>query len=513
MSIFQHIAHPVFNEDKDPLIPAHFNKSELKALDAAQGKKDVDPKTGIRRYRILGEAFKDPKIREETLKNARAYHASGGRAEISRMKKHGRYGDTEVAYVPRHLADHLDKMIGGKCINPKTGHREYFLGALIAGITRLIPTISRVAARAIPAISRVAAKAVPTITKAASTAAKYALPALKTAGSAIAQAAPSVLSSYQQYQQQQNMMDQQQAMMQMMANMGQQQQQQPQYQQAPQYEMPQMPQYQQQQQQQPQYSAPQEQYSNPYMGQQNMGQQMAAPQNDYNSPYQGITDMGQFGNGNGNGNGYASGGRAKINDLKKKGRYGDTELAYVPSSLQDRFNRNRGAKTVNPHTGLQENFLGPLLMAASMIPNAIDIIGDLKKSGGIAPSKLVRKDGKTNYQKMKDNRSANDDIMARAERARLAKIKKQQPAPQAPENQPEPPSFGEQPYQYQQPQSPQPYQYQYQQPQNQYQQPQSPPSLVSDQTVQQRISGVMDRSPDIINRMQQESQGMNQQQY
>jgi len=309
------------------------------------------------------------------------------------------------------------------------------------------------------------------------------------------------------------MMDQQQAMMQMMANMGQQQQQQPQYQQAPQYEMPQMPQYQQQQQQQPQYSAPQEQYSNPYMGQQNMGQQMAAPQNDYNSPYQGITDMGQFGNGNGNGNGYASGGRAKINDLKKKGRYGDTELAYVPSSLQDRFNRNRGAKTVNPHTGLQENFLGPLLMAASMIPNAIDIIGDLKKSGGIAPSKLVRKDGKTNYQKMKDNRSANDDIMARAERARLAKIKKQQPAPQAPENQPEPPSFGEQPYQYQQPQSPQPYQYQYQQPQNQYQQPQSPPSLVSDQTVQQRISGVMDRSPDIINRMQQESQGMNQQQY
>ena len=119
------------------MVLAHFNKDELKQLDQIQGGKHVDPKTGIRHYKKLGEIFKDPKVQERSLSQARAYYASGGRAEMQKLKKHGRFGDTEVAYIPENLAHHLDKMIGGKCVNPKTGHREYFFGALLSGLSSI----------------------------------------------------------------------------------------------------------------------------------------------------------------------------------------------------------------------------------------------------------------------------------------------------------------------------------------------------------------------------------------
>lgn len=124
---------------KEPaMVLAHFSKQELNDLDRLQGKKLLDPRTGIRHYRDLGNVFKNPHIKHTTLLHARAHHAKGGRASLNKMKKEGRFGDTEMAYIPRQFADHLDQMIGGKSINPHSKHREYFLAGLMGGIGKMV---------------------------------------------------------------------------------------------------------------------------------------------------------------------------------------------------------------------------------------------------------------------------------------------------------------------------------------------------------------------------------------
>ena len=66
----------------------------------------------------------------------RAKYATGG--DIKKLSKHGRFGDTELAYVPKHIADALDKKIGMKSINPHTGLREYWL----ATAAQVIPAVA-----------------------------------------------------------------------------------------------------------------------------------------------------------------------------------------------------------------------------------------------------------------------------------------------------------------------------------------------------------------------------------
>lgn len=75
------------NTKSTPMVLAHFNKRELEDLDKAQGGKDIDPKTGVRQYKRLGEAFKDPDIQRRSLDKTRAFYAAGGRAQIEKMKK------------------------------------------------------------------------------------------------------------------------------------------------------------------------------------------------------------------------------------------------------------------------------------------------------------------------------------------------------------------------------------------------------------------------------------------
>jgi hypothetical protein len=75
--------------------------------------------------------LKNPRRQEVSLNKGMEYFAAGGHAEIEKMKKKGRFGDTEMALIPSYLADHLDRKIGGKSINPKTGHREYFMAAAL----------------------------------------------------------------------------------------------------------------------------------------------------------------------------------------------------------------------------------------------------------------------------------------------------------------------------------------------------------------------------------------------
>lgn len=115
------------------MVLAHFNKHELEELDHAQGGKEIDSKTGIRQYKRLGDAFKNPELQQMTITAARQSHAAGG--SIASMMKQGRKGDTEMAFVPTHLADHFDKMMGKRSINPHTGHREYYdFSSLASGL-------------------------------------------------------------------------------------------------------------------------------------------------------------------------------------------------------------------------------------------------------------------------------------------------------------------------------------------------------------------------------------------
>lgn len=130
-----------------PMELVHLNKSEVSGLDKAQGGPSYRGK--YKEYSKLGHAFMHPEAIKALNKASRQYHANGGRAKIDEMRKHGRFGDTEIAYMPKHVADRLDRLMGGTCRNPKTGKREYFLGALmgalpmVGGLLSKIPVVGK----------------------------------------------------------------------------------------------------------------------------------------------------------------------------------------------------------------------------------------------------------------------------------------------------------------------------------------------------------------------------------
>lgn len=115
-----------------PMELVHLSKSEVADLDKAQGGAKFKGK--YRDYTGLGHKFMDGKFVNGLNKEIRQFHASGGMAKLEKMRKSGRHGDTELAYMPKHVADRMDRMIGGACRNPQTGKREYFLGNLIKSI-------------------------------------------------------------------------------------------------------------------------------------------------------------------------------------------------------------------------------------------------------------------------------------------------------------------------------------------------------------------------------------------
>jgi hypothetical protein len=135
-----------------PMVLAHFNKHELEELDKAQGGKDIAKGTDIRQYKRLGEVFKNPHFKDMTLSAARQGHAMGG--SINTMRHLGRHGDTEMALVPMHLADHFDSMMGKKSINPHTGKREYFdFSSLASGLGNMLSSKAAPAAGSVPGAS------------------------------------------------------------------------------------------------------------------------------------------------------------------------------------------------------------------------------------------------------------------------------------------------------------------------------------------------------------------------
>lgn len=384
--------HPNMHGYEDNLIPAHFNKSELAALDRAQGGADIDHKTGARRYSKLGEMLKNPHLREKSLEHGRLLFAKGGKASVEKMKKEGRFGDTEIAYIPKHLADHFDEMIGGPSINPKTKNREYFFGALIgAGMAaaraaaplairaastaaRYIPkaasTAARYGARAAGTAAKYGARAAGTAAKygarAAGTAAKYgakALPYAKSFAQGAMKVAPDVLNGWAQYEQEKQRAQSQKQMMDMIGSLAQNQ--------GGGYMYPPMQEPQQFESYPSFYNPPpSDSYNQNYGSYGPPPMMMQQPQqsmmpnyyqnNQYGFPYQ---------------QEFAEGGsvRKEIENLKKKGRCGDTEVAFIPKNLQDHLDEERGETSINPDTGHHEYFLPLLLAGASAIPALIDL--------------------------------------------------------------------------------------------------------------------------------------------
>ena len=142
------------NYDTQEAIIAHMAPSEIEELaklEEALGINALDngkyrmkmAEGGIPDFSALDKVFKHPVVINNTKMFLRKRLKSGGKAVIDDfevMKKSGRFGDTKLAKLPKSLARVLDSALG-KSHNPKTGKREYFIGAILGGLSRFLPSI------------------------------------------------------------------------------------------------------------------------------------------------------------------------------------------------------------------------------------------------------------------------------------------------------------------------------------------------------------------------------------
>ena len=127
---------------------AHMSPEEIQELMQLQenilGTKPKFTVGGVPDFSDLDQVFSNPDVAGFTADHFKKRMADGGHAmadDFEIMKNSGRFGDTKMAYLPGSLAKVLDHSIGGKSINPITGKREYFIGALMGGMARMLPSI------------------------------------------------------------------------------------------------------------------------------------------------------------------------------------------------------------------------------------------------------------------------------------------------------------------------------------------------------------------------------------
>ena len=120
---------------------AHFSPSELHILDEMQG---GEHRLGhMRHFAPLEKILHDPKIKSILLKHYEA-HAKGGRIgdmlrEADKMKRKGRFGDTEIALVGPKTIEIFNHIMHGGSKNPHTGKHEFFnLGGFLGGVGKTI---------------------------------------------------------------------------------------------------------------------------------------------------------------------------------------------------------------------------------------------------------------------------------------------------------------------------------------------------------------------------------------
>jgi len=145
------------------MIIAHFNPKELDALDLLQGKREEDPKTGMRSYSHLEELLKNPHILKNLFQyvgnsrpssSPRKPHAEGGHLHdykddrLNKMADLGVHGDTELGLIGPHTKNVFDTILGitehQPQHNPHSKHPHYaFLDNIIGGMGKILsPVIS-----------------------------------------------------------------------------------------------------------------------------------------------------------------------------------------------------------------------------------------------------------------------------------------------------------------------------------------------------------------------------------
>lgn len=130
---------------------AHFNPQELEVLDEQQGGRTHVPGTKTPHYKKIEIMLSSPGG-EEAFRKVFEKHASGGqigesKRHIEELKRKGRFGDNEMAYIgnnTRRIFDRTVKDLSGdhrENKNPHTGHPEYFgLGSLFSGLKKGVNT-------------------------------------------------------------------------------------------------------------------------------------------------------------------------------------------------------------------------------------------------------------------------------------------------------------------------------------------------------------------------------------
>lgn len=126
---------------------AHFNPQELEVLDEQQGGRTHVPGTKTPHYKKIEIMLSSPGG-EDAFRKVFEKHAAGGqigesKRHIEELKRKGRFGDNEMAYIgknTRRIFDRTVKDLSGdhrENKNPHTGHPEYFgLGNVFSGLKK-----------------------------------------------------------------------------------------------------------------------------------------------------------------------------------------------------------------------------------------------------------------------------------------------------------------------------------------------------------------------------------------
>ena len=128
---------------------AHFNPKELKILDESLGGPFIVPHTTTRHYGPLETLLEQNPHVERLFMKEYERHAKGGQiGEIlmnaERLRKMGRNGDSEIAYIGPRTKELFNRMMHGGSTNPGTKKPEYFgLGNLIGGIGNTLKGIGK----------------------------------------------------------------------------------------------------------------------------------------------------------------------------------------------------------------------------------------------------------------------------------------------------------------------------------------------------------------------------------
>jgi hypothetical protein len=184
--------HHKERHDGNSYVPVHMSHEEVQALEDIDGGPRHD-KAGIREFKL--DVLKNPHIQEKFLHHHHMHVAMGGHVgvphHVQANRMNGRFGDTEMVKIPKHVAHLFDRAIGGPCRNPIDGKHEYFLGALAGLAGNLFRAAAPAIGGALRGAASTAARVLPSMARTAGSALAS---GARTAGSALARGAGSAAS-------------------------------------------------------------------------------------------------------------------------------------------------------------------------------------------------------------------------------------------------------------------------------------------------------------------------------